>query len=254
MHLLQRAEVLLVGRLGLRPGDFRLFEVRRVFAPAAVDHAVLSGFGRHEKLVGEAAADAPRVRLHGPEFEAAARENPAVGVEHLPVADIRSLAVRVEAVGVLHAEFAAAHDAEARPDLVAEFRLDLIEVERELSVGLDLVADQVGDDLFVGGAEAALPVMAVPEPQQLLSVMGPASRFLPEFRRLHGGEKDLLGAGAVHFLADDLFELPDHPVAQREVGIHPAGELPDHAGPQHELVADHLRVGRDLPHRRQKHL
>jgi hypothetical protein len=40
----------------------------------------------------------------------------------------------VKGIGVLHGELAPAHDAEARPDLVAELGLDLIEVPRQLPI------------------------------------------------------------------------------------------------------------------------
>jgi hypothetical protein len=40
--------------------------------------------------------------------------------------------IGMEAVGVLHQELARAHDAEARPDLVAELGLDLVVVDRQL--------------------------------------------------------------------------------------------------------------------------
>jgi hypothetical protein len=67
----------------------------------------------------------------------------------------------MEGVGVLHEELARPHDPEARPDLVAELGLDLIEVGRELLVAPYLAAHQIGDHLLVGGAEAELALVAV---------------------------------------------------------------------------------------------
>jgi hypothetical protein len=45
----------------------------------------------------------------------------------------------VERIGVLHQEFARAHHAEARADLVAELGLDLVEVDRQLLVAGQLL-------------------------------------------------------------------------------------------------------------------
>jgi hypothetical protein len=47
----------------------------------------------------------------------------------------------------------AAHDAEARPHLVAELGLDLVEVDRQLAVALELAPRDVGDHFFMRRAE-----------------------------------------------------------------------------------------------------
>ena len=59
------------------------------------------------------------------------------------------LLVDVEGVGVLHEELARAHHAEARPALVAELHLDLVEIRRQLAIALQLAARDVGDDFLV---------------------------------------------------------------------------------------------------------
>jgi len=52
-----------------------------------------------------------------------------------------------------------------------------------------------------------------------------------------------LGAGAVHLLAHDLFDLAHDAQAERQQVVDAAGQLADHAGPHHQLVADHVGVG-----------
>ena len=66
--------------------------------------------------------------------EAAAVEDPAIGLVHRVVARVELLDVGVEAVGVLHQELAGPDDAEPRPGLVAELGLDLVEGDRQLLV------------------------------------------------------------------------------------------------------------------------
>ena len=53
-------------------------------------------------------------------------EDPGVASVHFPVGFLETRLVRVERIGVLHHELARAHDAETRPDFVAEFGLDLV--------------------------------------------------------------------------------------------------------------------------------
>ena len=199
-------------------------------------------------------ADASGVRLHRPEVQTAARENQVVRLEHLPVTDLGPRLIRIETVGVLHAEFPAAHHPEPRPYLVAKLGLDLVEISRELPVCLDPVADQIGNHLLMGRPETVFPVMAIAKAQQFLAVMDPAVRFLPELGRLNHRQEHLLGPGPVHLLADNLLDLADHPVSQGEIGIDPAGQFPNHACPDHELMTGKFRIGRDLPSRGQEHL
>ena len=81
-----------------------------------------------------APADRARVRLDDREVEAAALEDPAVRRVLRLVGAVEPLGVRVEGVAVVHQELAAAHQAEARTDLVAELRPDLVERHRQLPV------------------------------------------------------------------------------------------------------------------------
>jgi len=207
---------------------------------------VLAGVGQDVELVGGVAADAAGVRLHGAEVQAAALEDAAVGLEHDLIGRPQRVVVQVEGVGVLHQEFAGPHDTEARADLVAELGLDLVEVHRELLVGAQLIAGQVGDDLLVGGPEAELAGMAVAHPQQLGAVVLPASGLLPQLRRLYRRHQDLQRPGAIHLLAHDALDLAQHPKAERQPGVEPGGKLADHARAQHQAVAGNLGVGRGL--------
>ena len=106
-----------------------------------------------------------------------------VRLVHGVVAVLQRLLVEVEGVGVLHEEFARAHHAEARPALVAEFHLDLVEVHRQLAVALELVARDVGDDFLVRGPEAEVALVAILEAQQFGAELAPTCRIPPTTRR-----------------------------------------------------------------------
>ena len=76
------------------------------------------------------AADAAGVRGDRAERQSEPLEYPAVARVHRRVGLVEARLVGVKRVRVLHQEFTAAHDAEARPDLVAELDLDLVEIDR----------------------------------------------------------------------------------------------------------------------------
>ena len=154
----------------------------------------------------------------------------------------------MEGVGVLHDELARAHDAKARPHLVAELGLDLVEVHRQLAVALELAPRDVGDHFLVRGPGDEVALVPILEAQQLRPVLAPAARLLPQLRRLHHRHHQLERAGAVHLLADDALDLLQHPQAQRQPAVQPRRQAPDEPGAQHQLVADDLRLGGGLLH------
>jgi len=71
----------------------------------------------------------------------------------------------VEGIGVLHQELAGSHDAESGPNLVAEFELDLIEIDRQLLVAAQFPPRDVGDHFLVRGAVGEVARMPVLEAQ-----------------------------------------------------------------------------------------
>ena len=193
------------------------------------------------------AADQAGVGFHWAEGQPAAGEDGLVRLVHLPVALLCAGFVGVERVGVLHDELAPAHQPEARPDLVPELGLDLVEVRRELPVGADLAPHQVGDHFLVRRPEAEVPLVPVLEPEELLAIEVPAPGLLPELRRRGDRHEDLLRPRLVQLFADDAFDLPNDTQAQREVRVDAGGDLADHAGAQHQPVADDLRFPWILP-------
>lgn len=150
----------------------------------------------------------------------------------------------MERVGVLHDELAATHQAEARADFVTELGLDLVQVERQLFIAGQLVTGQVGDHFFVGRTDAEVTLVAVFQAQQLRAVLLPATGFLPQLGGLDARHQHLQGAGGVHFLTHHGFDLAHYPQAHRQPGVQAGGQFADHAGTQHELMADDHCVGR----------
>ncbi len=70
-----------------------------------------------------------------------------------------------------------------------------------------------------------------------------AAALLPDFRRLKRGHEHFNGAGAVHFLADNLLDLVQRAQAERQKGINAAGELADQPGAQQQFVRQDFRLG-----------
>ncbi len=230
-------------RCGGRNG-FRQLDVGGVIGVGAIGDEVFAGIGQYMKLVRGRAPDRTRVRRHGTEFETEPGENPAVSVIHGLVGGGEAVTSCVKGIGVLHQEFACAHHAEARADFVAEFHLDLVEVDRQLAIAFDLAARHIGDDFLVGGAKAEIALMAVTDFQHLRAEYRPAPGFLPQFRRLHRRHQEFDGASAVHFLAHHSFDPAQYFQAQWHPGVESGTQTFDESGAQHEFVADEFGLGR----------
>ena len=202
--------------------------------------------------MAEIAADRSGIGAHGDRLQAQAREGAQIGDEHAVIGVARAGLVEIEGIGVLHEELARAHDAEARPHLVAELPLDVVEVERQILVGLDVGPEDVRDHLLVGRAVEHVALVAVADAQHLLAVGVVAPGLAPQIGRLDRRHEDLDGAGAVLLLADDGVDLVEDAQAERQPGIDAGRLLPDEPGPQHQPVRDDLGLLRGVPQDRQE--
>ena len=155
----------------------------------------------------EIAADRTGFRNHRDRLQPHAREGAQVGDEHLVVGMPRAGLVEVEGIGVLHQEFAAAHQAEARAHLVAELPLDVIEVERKIAIGAHIGAEDVGDHLLVGRTIQHFTSMTVLDSQHFLAVSVVASALAPQLRALYRRHQKFDRAGSVLLLAHDVADL-----------------------------------------------
>ena len=207
----------------------------------AVDFA-LAGVGEDDELVGEVAADRPALGHHRDGLETEPRKSAQIGDEHAVVGVFGAGEIEVEGIGVLHQEFAPAHQPEARPHLVAELPLDVIEIERQILVRAHIGAEDLRDHFLVGRAIEHVALVPVLDAQHLLAVGLVAPALAPQVGRLDGRHQQLDGAGAVLLLAHDLADLLQHAKAERQEGIDAGCLLPDHAGAQHQPVGDDLRL------------
>ena len=190
--------------------------------------------------MAEVAADRPGVGHHRDGGEAEPREGAQIGDEHAIVGMARALGVEIERIGVLHQEFARAHHAEARPHLVPELPLDVIEVERQVLVGAHRGPEDLRDHLLVGRPVEHVALVPVLDAQHLLAVVVVAAGLAPKIGRLDGRHLDLDRAGAVLLLADDRVDLVEHPQPERQPGVDAGRFLPDHAGAEHQPMRHDL--------------
>ena len=167
------------------------------------------------------AAHDPDVGADRDRVEPEALERPLVGLVLGLVALVEAGLVAIAAVGVLHDELADADQAAARPGLVAELRLEVVDHHRQLAVALDDVAEQDRDDLLVGHREDHVALVAVLEPEQLRADLVVAAAFLPDLRRMDDRHLHLLAADPVLLLADDLLDALVDPEAERQQRVDP---------------------------------
>ncbi len=121
--------------------------------------------GKHDELVAEVAADRTRGRFHRNRANSHAREGAKIRQKLGVIAEPSAGLVEVEAVGVLHQEFAAAHHSEPRSHLVPEFPLYVVKHARKVAVALELVADDRGEHFLIGRPVEHLAVVAVADTQ-----------------------------------------------------------------------------------------
>ena len=192
--------------------------------------------------MAQVAADRAGIGPHRHRLQPHPGEGVQIGHKHPVIGLARRGLVDVERIGVLHQEFAAAHDAEPRPALVAEFPLDVKQVQRQRLVALHEAAEDVGDHLLIGRPVQQLSLMPVGDAQHLGAVGVVAAALAPQVGQLQGRHQELDSPCPLLLLAHDLLDLIEHPQAQRQPGIDARGLLFDQAGAQHQLVRNDLGV------------
>ncbi len=148
----------------------------------------------------------------------------------------------MKGIGVFHDEFARAHDAETRSDFITKFRLNLIEINRQLLVAAQLTPSDVGYDFFVGGTNAKFTFVSIVKAQKFGAVFFPTPGFLPEFGWLNGWHQDFQRSCAVHFFAHNGFDFSNHSQTQWHPVVQTRSQAANESGAQHELMAGNFSI------------
>ena len=225
---------------------FGQFHVGSVVAGWAVHDGVFARVRDHLELMRPIPTDGARVGGHRTELQAQALKDARIRRKHPVIGLACALHVPVEGVGILHRELAPAHHPKTWTTFVAKLRLNLIEILGQLAVAAQLLAGDVGDDLFGRGLDHEVAAMPVLEPQQLLAHALEPTGFFPQLGRLHHGHAQLDAPGFVELVTDDVLDLADAAQAHGHVGIQARTQLLDQTGTHHQLVADDFGIGRSF--------
>ena len=218
-------------------GERGFLRVGGVAAVGAEDDGILAAVGEQYELLGVPAANRAGVGFDDNRIESAARENVLIGLYHCVVAHVQSVLIGVEAVGVLHVEFADADEPGARTRFVPEFRLNLVERDGQIAIAEDVRLDDVCQEFFRCGREYHPPISAIQQAHHVGSVLLVAPGLLPYLSWLEHGHVKFLAAGRVHLLSDDLLDLSDGPPRKGQIAVHAHHRLMDHASSEHQFMA-----------------
>ena len=121
----------------------------------------------------------------------------------------------MEAIAVFHQKFPSAHQSKSWSDLITEFEIDLIKIERQLFVTLDTLTDEIDHHLFMGRPQDKLILLAVFETQEFFAILLIASALFPQRCRCHKREADLLASCLVKLLFDHCLDPVKYFFAKR---------------------------------------
>ena len=99
-----------------------------------VEHLAFTCGCQHDEFMGKLAADRAGISNHRNRLQSHALESAHIGKHHLAVADHGGGVVEIEAVRILHQEFAPPHHPEARTDFVAKLPLNMIQRLRQFTI------------------------------------------------------------------------------------------------------------------------
>ena len=196
-----------VGEEFVQIGVVAAGQIVHAFEGGIVINLALPGGGQHDKLVRQIAADRAGIGDHRDGFQAHTLEGAHIGQHHAAIAPHRTGVIYVERIRVLHQEFAPAHHPEPGPHFVAEFPLNVVEIDRQIPIRLHRLAEDVDNHFLVGGTVQHLPLVPVGDAQHFLAVVVVAAAFLPQLRRLDRRHQHFLGASGVLLLPHDTLDI-----------------------------------------------
>ena len=117
-----------------RGSQLCFLDIGGVVTTVTGDNGILAGIGKHHELMREAAANSSGIRFYGPELQTAAFKDSSVSLVHFLIRDIGTGIIDIEGISILHDEFPTTHQTKAWADLVTEFGLNLVQVQRQLTI------------------------------------------------------------------------------------------------------------------------
>ena len=127
--------------------------------------------------------------------------------------------------------------------------MDLVDDRRQLAVGADLAAGQLGDGLLVGRSDNQGARGAIGEPEHQWAILGVATALLPEGGLLHHRRAQLLGADPRELLVHDRLDAPGRGHTERQHGEASRRQGAGETCPQRKLIPDLVGLGRRLAQR-----
>ncbi|EKD50982.1 MAG: hypothetical protein ACD_62C00377G0003 [uncultured bacterium] len=190
-------------------GKKGLLKIRRVLAGIARGNHIFARTGQHHEFVTGGTTDGTCIRLNGATGQPTTREDPLIGLVHVLVFMIEVFGREVKRIRVLHQKFATAHEAKTGTDLITKFCLNLIQGDRQRFVRLDGLFDQIAHHFLVSRTKTILVLMPIFDAQELGTILEPPFALLPKFSGNQMRHKHLETARAIHFFANNLFDLPE---------------------------------------------
>ena len=138
-----------------------LFNVGCIFAFRAIDDLCLTTISQHHEFMAAVATDSTAISLNRAIGQATAIKNARISIIHFCIGFIQTSLITVEGISILHNEVAAAHQAKARTTLVAEFVLNLVQIQRQLAIGAHIGLHYGGHHFLVSRAKAIFMAMTI---------------------------------------------------------------------------------------------
>ena len=158
----------------------------------------------------------------------------------------------MEAIRVLHREFARTEHPELRTLFIAEFRLNLIEGQRKLTIARNILGNEARDLLFVRRAEDDGSFSTAANKSRFNQDVAEsldAIRLFVERLRTQRRHKEFDRAAFIHFVAHYIDRLVKRPPTERKISVRSRHNLRNHTRAEHENMAWNLCPVRGLLHR-----
>ena len=191
------------------------FDVCRISA-VGTHVGVFAHLGRVQELVGTGTTHSAGGCFNHDERQLEPVVHVDVRLTHFFVRNVQARVVNVERIRVLHDELTPAQQPRAWPGFITVLGLDLVQVSRQILVRRVQVLDQQREDFFVGGSQKVVGLFTVLEAENTFTESFPPTGLFIRLSRQQRREVDFLRPCLVHFIANNSFDLVQHPQPQRQ--------------------------------------
>ena len=157
---------------------------------------------------------------NGFEIQLAAGKDFLIGILVFIISYIQAVIVSVETVGIFHDKLTRPQESVTGTFFIAVFRLNLIEIERQLFIGFNRITNDSRKGFLMGWTQDKVGFLTIFQFVEVFTIGLITARLAPEVCTEQGWRQHLYCTNLVKLFSHDFFCFFNHTIGQRQIRIN----------------------------------